>query len=58
VTQFPSWRDALAPVLSTPQAGSLFDFLQSEEAAGKVIYPPRDQRFAALELTRWMRSRW
>lgn len=46
-----SWRDALAPALSTPQAGSLFDFLQSEEAAGKVIYPPRDQRFAALDLT-------
>ena len=47
----PSWRDALAPALATPQARQLGGFLQAEEAAGKRIYPPRGTRLAALELT-------
>lgn len=46
-----SWRPALEPALSTPEARRLGGFLKSEEAAGKVIYPPRGQRLAALALT-------
>ena len=47
----PTWRPALAPALATPEALQLATFLQSEEHAGKRIYPPRGTRLAALELT-------
>lgn len=47
----PAWRAALEPVLATPESRRLGAFLAAEEAAGKVIYPPRDQRLRALELT-------
>ena len=47
----PSWRAALAPALATPEARKLGGWLRAEEAAGKVIYPPRGQRLRALELT-------
>lgn len=46
-----SWRAVLEPVLATPEARRLGGFLRAEEAAGKVIYPPRGQRLTALELT-------
>ena len=46
-----SWRAALEPVLATPEARRLGGFLKAEEAAGKVIYPPRGLRLAALALT-------
>lgn len=46
-----SWRGALDGVLATPEARRLGGFLKSEEAAGKVIFPPRGQRLAALDLT-------
>src|SRR5690606_33757914 len=46
-----SWRAALAPVLQTPEARRLGGWLTREEAAGKVVYPPRGQRLRALELT-------
>jgi len=46
-----SWRAALEPVLSTPEARRLGGFLSTEEAAGKHIYPPRGERLAALALT-------
>lgn len=46
-----SWRAALEPVLATPEARKLGGWLTAEEAAGKVIYPPRGQRLAALDLT-------
>ena len=46
-----SWRGALAPALATPEARRLGGWLAAEEAAGKVIYPPRGQRLAALALT-------
>lgn len=46
-----SWRAALQPVLATDKSIALGGFLDREEAAGKVIYPPRGQRLAALELT-------
>ncbi len=46
-----SWRACLDPVLAAPEARKLGGWLQAEEEAGKVIYPPRGQRFKALELT-------
>lgn len=46
-----SWREALDGVLATPEARRLGGFLKNEEAAGKVIFPPRGQRLAALDLT-------
>ncbi|MEO7248213.1 MAG: uracil-DNA glycosylase [Novosphingobium sp.] len=46
-----SWKPALGPVLATPEARRLGGFLQTEEAAGKRIYPPRSLRLAALQLT-------
>jgi uracil-DNA glycosylase len=46
-----SWRPVLEPALSAPEARKLGGWLRAEEAAGKVIYPPRGQRLAALALT-------
>lgn len=46
-----SWRAALEPALSTPEARRLGGWLRAEEDAGKVIYPPRGQRLAAMALT-------
>ena len=46
-----SWRAALAPVLASPQAVQLAEFLAAEQAAGKTVYPPRGLRLAALDLT-------
>lgn len=47
----PSWHPVLAPVLATPEARRLGCWLRAEEAAGKLIYPPRGQRLAALAAT-------
>ena len=46
-----SWREALEPVLQTPEARKLGGWLRAEEEAGKVIYPPRGSRLAALATT-------
>lgn len=46
-----SWRPALEPVLQSPPLRALGGFLKAEESAGKVVYPPRGQRLAALEMT-------
>ncbi len=46
-----SWHKALEPALNTPEARKLGGWLRAEEDAGKVIYPPRGQRLAAMELT-------
>lgn len=46
-----SWRAALEPVLRAPEARKLGGWLSAEEKAGKVIYPPRGTRLAALEAT-------
>lgn len=46
-----SWQSALIPVLAQAEARRLGGWLKAEEAAGKVIYPPRGQRLAALALT-------
>lgn len=46
-----SWRAALEPALSSPEARRLGGWLRAEEAGGKVIYPPRGERLTALALT-------
>jgi len=46
-----SWRPALDPVLACPPLRALGGWLRAEEAAGKVIFPPRGTRLSALELT-------
>jgi len=46
-----SWRDAIEPVLKSPEARKLGGFLTAEEKAGKRIFPPRGTRLRALELT-------
>lgn len=46
-----SWKQRLAAVLEDPQMHALGDFLRAEKAAGKIIYPPGAQIFAALDTT-------
>jgi uracil-DNA glycosylase len=46
-----SWRAALEPALSSPEARRLGGWLKAQESAGKQVYPPRGQRLAALALT-------
>lgn len=46
-----SWRGALEKVLETPESRKLGGWLRAQEDAGKVIYPPRGQRLAALNKT-------
>ncbi len=46
-----SWRAALEPALTTPEARKLGGWLRAQEAARKAIYPPRGERLAALALT-------
>ena len=46
-----SWRPALEPVLASRPLRTLGGFLNTEEAAGKHIYPPAGTRLAALALT-------
>ena len=47
----PSWKEKLAPVFDTPGMQSLREFLRAETAAGKRIFPPGPQIFAALDAT-------
>lgn len=47
----PSWKAKLAPVFATPGMQSLREFLRAEKAAGKRIFPPGPQIFAALDAT-------
>ncbi len=47
----PAWREALGDVLSAPESAALANWIAAEEAAGRVVYPPRACRFRALELT-------
>lgn len=47
-----SWRAVLTPSLSTPRAHGLAGFIVGEESRGKAIYPPIENRFRALELTK------
>lgn len=47
----PSWQPELGSALQTPEARRLGGWLKAEEAAGKLVYPPRGARLRALELT-------
>lgn len=51
ITLPPSWAPALGPVLGSLTLRALAAFLRDEEAAGRTVYPPRDLRLRALELT-------
>ena len=46
-----SWSQALAGELAGDDLHDLLGFLTAERALGKIIYPPADQYFRALELT-------
>lgn len=46
-----SWRQKLEPIFATPGMRSLREFLRAEKAAGKRIFPPGPQIFAALHAT-------
>jgi uracil-DNA glycosylase len=47
----PSWKARLGAQFDTPPMRELGEFLRAEKAAGKVIYPPGAQIFAALDAT-------
>jgi uracil-DNA glycosylase len=47
----PSWAARVGDYFERPEMRALSDFLRSEKAAGKRIYPPGPQMFAALEAT-------
>ena len=47
----PSWKQHVGDYLQRPEMQSLADFLRKEKAAGKLIYPPGPQIFAALDAT-------
>ena len=47
----PGWRGALEPVLASEAAARLEGWLAGEEAAGKRIHPPREDRLRAFALT-------
>ncbi|WP_308446483.1 uracil-DNA glycosylase [Chitinimonas sp. BJYL2] len=44
-----SWSTLLGTELADPYWHALQQFVQTEEAQGKIIYPPRARRFAAFE---------
>lgn len=47
----PSWRQRLGGVLASPAMQALGEFLRAEKRAGKRIYPPGPEIFAALDRT-------
>jgi uracil-DNA glycosylase len=47
----PSWKAQLADAFATDQMRALGQFLRNEKAAGKIIYPPGAEIFAAFALT-------
>lgn len=46
-----SWKTPLLPEFSSDYMATLKQFLQSEKAAGKTIYPKGNEWFRALDLT-------
>lgn len=46
-----SWRDRVGDYLLRPEMRALSEFLRSEKAKGKRIFPPGPQIFAALDAT-------
>ncbi|MEZ5453242.1 MAG: uracil-DNA glycosylase [Thiothrix sp.] len=47
----PSWQAAIGTEFTQPYMQSLATCLQAEEAAGKLILPPAEKRFNALQST-------
>jgi uracil-DNA glycosylase len=47
----PEWLSLLRSEFTTPHMTALRAFLKAEKAAGKVIYPPGNEFFAALDAT-------
>ncbi|MDE3211419.1 MAG: uracil-DNA glycosylase, partial [Pseudomonadota bacterium] len=47
----PSWKARIGDYLLRPQMQELANFLRAEKRAGKVIYPPSADIFAAFEHT-------
>ena len=47
----PSWKAVLEDVFATPNMQALKQFLKSEKAAGKVIYPRGSLMFNAMNST-------
>lgn len=47
----PSWKKSVGEYLEQPRMQALAEFLRAEKAAGKTIYPPGPQIFAALDAT-------
>jgi uracil-DNA glycosylase len=47
----PSWKARLGDYLERPDMRALADFLRAEKRAGKVIYPPGPDIFAAFDHT-------
>jgi len=47
----PSWKARLQPAFDAPQMQGLADFLRAEKRAGKTIFPPGPEIFAALWAT-------
>jgi len=47
----PSWAARVGDYLERPEMRALGDFLRAEKAAGKRLYPPGAQIFAALDAT-------
>jgi len=45
------WKDVLGSEMSEPYFMELTDFIEKERKKGKVIFPPREEVFSALELT-------
>lgn len=46
-----SWKARLGDYLQRPEMRALADFLRAEKSAGKIIYPPGEQIFAAFAHT-------
>lgn len=47
----PAWRAVLGQEFEQPYMHNLRNFLNAEQAAGKVIYPPQEQIFNAFTYT-------
>ena len=47
----PSWKARVGAAFERPEMLALADFLRAQKRAGKVIYPPGPQIFAALDRT-------
>jgi uracil-DNA glycosylase len=45
------WKDVLGSEMSEPYFMELTDFIEKERKKGKVIFPPSEEVFSALELT-------